>query len=44
MPTPMRAMRIPDDLWNAVREKAERDGTNVTAVVVAALSRYVKRG
>lgn len=43
MPTPMRAMRIPDEVWDAARERAERDGTTVTAVVLAALQRYVKR-
>jgi predicted HicB family RNase H-like nuclease len=44
MPTPLRNLRVPDDLWRAAQEKAEREGTTVTAVLVAALTRYVKRG
>jgi len=41
--TPLRAIRVPDEVWQAAREKAEREGTTVTAVVLAALQRYVKR-
>jgi hypothetical protein len=41
--TPIRAVRVPDDLWTAAQEKAERDGTSVSAVIVAALGRYVRR-
>ena len=44
MPTPLRNVRIPDDVWKAAQAKAERDGTTVTAVVLAALRRYVARG
>jgi hypothetical protein len=41
--TPNRAMRVPEDLWaHAKRVSAER-GETVTAVVVAALQRYVDR-
>lgn len=43
MATPLRSVRIPDDVWQAAQEKAERDGTSVTAVVLAALQRYAKR-
>ncbi len=43
MPTPLRNVRIPDEVWDAAREKAEREGTTVTAVVLAALQRYVRR-
>ena len=43
MPTPIRNMRIPDAVWQAARDKAEAEGTTVTAVVVAALRRYLKR-
>jgi len=41
--TPLRAIRVPDEVWQAARQKAEREGTTVTAVVLAALQRYVKR-
>ncbi len=43
MATPVRGVRVPDDLWLAAQEKAERDGTSVSAVIVAALGRYVRR-
>lgn len=38
---PTRNVRVPDDLWEAAKEQAERDGTSVSAVLVAALRRYV---
>jgi hypothetical protein len=38
--TPMRAMRIADDVWIAAQKRAAEEGTTVTAVVVAALKRY----
>lgn len=43
MVTPLRSLRIPNEVWDAAREKAAREGTTVTAVVLAALQRYVKR-
>ena len=43
MPTPLRNLRIPDELWDAVRAKAEAEGTTVTAVFIAALQRYLRR-
>lgn len=42
MPTPLRAMRIPEDVWRAAMKRAESEGTNVTATVVAALRLFVK--
>lgn len=36
-----RSLRIPDELWRAAVAKAREEGTTVTAVVVAALTRYV---
>lgn len=36
-------MRIPDDVWRSAVDKAKAEGTTVTAVVTAALQRYVKR-
>ena len=38
-----RSLRIPDELWRAAVAKAASEGTTVTAVVVAALTRYVNR-
>jgi hypothetical protein len=43
MPTMPRSLRIPEDVWVAAVEKARAEGTTVTAVVVAALRRYLKR-
>lgn len=43
MVTPLRSLRIPNDVWDAARDKARGEGTTVTAVVLAALQRYVKR-
>ena len=43
MATMPRSLRIPDDVWNAAVAKAKVEGTTVTAVVVAALRRYLKR-
>jgi predicted HicB family RNase H-like nuclease len=37
-----RSLRIPDELWRAAVAKAREEGTTVTAVVVAALTRYVR--
>ena len=41
--TTPRAVRVPDDLWEAAIDKAQTDGTTVTAVVIKALERFVKR-
>lgn len=41
--TPHRNIRIPDHVWDPAREIAEVQGTNITAVIEAALRRYVNR-
>ena len=41
--TTPRAIRIPDDLWTAALEKAQAEGTTVTAVVLKALERFIKK-
>ena len=38
-----RSLRIPEDVWMAAVAKAKEEGTSVTAVVTAALRRYLKR-
>ena len=43
MATMPRSLRIPEDVWLAAVAKARAEGTTVTAVVVAALKRYIKR-
>ena len=42
--TPVTAIRIPLELKAQVAEKAAAEGTNLSAVVIAALTRYVKAG
>lgn len=42
--TPLRSMRIDDDLWNAVRMKTKREGRSITSVIVRALRSYVAEG
>lgn len=39
--TPIRAVRVPDEVWDAAKAKAQAEGTNVSAVVLAALHEYV---
>lgn len=41
--TPLRAFRIPDDLYRAAQAKAEERGETLSAVIRQALIRYVKR-
>lgn len=41
--TPLRNLRIPDDLWQAAKTKAASEHTTVTAVVIAALRRYLRK-
>lgn len=43
MATPLRNVRVPDEVWSAALAATAANGTSVTAVVVAALERYVKR-
>lgn len=38
----MRSFRCDDDLWELVGQRAEKDETNRTAVVIAALEAYLK--
>lgn len=38
--TPLRAMRIPDELWQAALARAGEEGTTVTAEVQAFLRRW----
>jgi hypothetical protein len=40
--TPVRTVRIPDDLWTALRARADERGETVTDVVRRALRRYLR--
>jgi predicted transcriptional regulator len=41
--TPVRGVRVPDELWRAAQAKADERGETVTDVIVRALARYVAR-
>lgn len=41
--TPIRGIRVPDDLWHAAQEEARIEGRSVTDVIVGDLHRYVTR-
>lgn len=43
MPTPLRNVRVAEELWRAAKAKAEERGETVTDVIVRALRRYVAR-
>jgi len=38
--TPIRNVRVPDGVWEAVKAKAAAEGRTITDVVVTALHRY----
>lgn len=40
--TPRRSVRIPDEVWQAAKEKAKRRGETVTDVILRALKRYIR--
>lgn len=40
--TPNRTIRVPTDLWDAVKVKAKERGETVTEVIIRALKRYLR--
>lgn len=40
--TPNRTIRVPTDLWDAVKVKAKERGETVTEVIIKALQRYLR--
>lgn len=40
----LRSVRVDDAVWQAAREQAQADGVTVSAVIVAALEKYVHAG
>lgn len=40
---PVRPVRVEDALWSAAKAKAHEEGTTVSAVVRAALERFVNQ-
>ena len=41
--TPLRNVRVPDELWHAAMSKALKRGENLSEVIRRALEKYVKR-
>ena len=41
--TKNRVVRVSDDVWDAAKVKAEREGTTVSEVIRSALVKYVSR-
>jgi hypothetical protein len=39
--TPIRTVRIDDELWAAVQEQAKFDGITVTSIIIDGLLRYL---
>lgn len=39
--TPVRGLRVDDELWHAAQEKAKAEGRTMTDVLVAYLKRYI---
>lgn len=40
--TPLRSVRVPDELWEAALRKAHDRGETVTDVIIRALKRYLR--
>jgi len=40
MSTPVRTVRVPDELWAAAKAEADRRGESVTDAIVRSLTRY----
>lgn len=41
--TPLRTIRVDDDLWRKAQQRAEAEGRTVSDIVREALRKYVKR-
>jgi predicted HicB family RNase H-like nuclease len=41
MATPLRNVRVSDELWLAAKARAEENGQSLTEIIVRALSDYV---
>lgn len=41
--TPLRNIRVPQDLWDAAKEEAHLEGRSLADVIISDLHRYVSR-
>lgn len=40
MPTRLRSVRVPDDVWEAAKKEAAKRGESVSEVILRSLRRY----
>lgn len=40
--TPVRSVRIPDEVWEALRRRADERGETITDVILRAIHRYLR--
>lgn len=40
--TPKRSVRVSDEIWQAVKEKAKKRGETITEVILRSLKRYLR--
>lgn len=43
MATPLRAIRIPDELWEALQDKAAEKDTDASTVIRELIAKWVKK-
>lgn len=43
MVTPLRAIRIPDELWVALQEQARQEGTDASTIIRELIAERVRR-
>ena len=42
--TPLRSVRVPDQVWDKARDKCAKEGRTLTSVILEALSAYADDG
>lgn len=42
-PTPIRCVRVSQELWNAVTAKAKDEGKTASQIIIEALKEYIKQ-
>ena len=43
MATPLRTIRVPDELWKAAQAKAKDEGETVTAIILQHLESWLQK-
>ena len=42
MPTPLRAIRVPDELWQALQTQAKQEGRGASEIIRELIHEYLK--